>query len=109
MVTAAVTMDSRDRHTRLGRTLEYATPGLYSTFYLENVVTATAVLKIGAGVTGQNIPPTGVYPGILWPRPIYTGGILWPMPIYNGGILWPRPINTPTGHKVSRAINWPRP
>ena len=24
------------------------------------------------GVTGQNIPPAGVYPGILWPRPIYT-------------------------------------
>ena len=30
--------------------------------------------KIGAGVTGQNIPPAGVYPGILWPRPIYTPG-----------------------------------
>ena len=30
------------------------------------------VKKIGAGVTGQNIPPAGVYPGILWPRPIYT-------------------------------------
>jgi len=26
------------------------------------------------GVTGQNIPPAGVYPGILWPRPIYTPG-----------------------------------
>ena len=48
----AVTMDSRGRHTRVGRTLEYATPGLQSTFclsrgglqsrsYLEYVVTAT--------------------------------------------------------------------
>ena len=27
---------------------------------------------IDASVTGQNIPPAGVYPGILWPRPIYT-------------------------------------
>jgi len=28
------------------------------------------------GVTGQNIPPAGVYPGILWPRPIYTPGYI---------------------------------
>src|SRR6218665_2545042 len=30
----------------------------------------------GPGVTGQNIPPAGVYPGILWPRPIYTPGYI---------------------------------
>jgi len=29
-----------------------------------------------AGVTGQNIPPAGVYPGILWPRPIYNPGYI---------------------------------
>jgi len=28
------------------------------------------------GVTGQNIPPAGVYPDILWPRPIYTPGYI---------------------------------
>jgi len=28
------------------------------------------------GVTGQNIPPAGVYPGILWPRPIYIPGYI---------------------------------
>jgi len=26
------------------------------------------------GVTGQNIPLAEIYPGILWPRPIYTLG-----------------------------------
>src|SRR6218665_3953186 len=50
------------------------------------------------GVTGQNIPPAGVYPGILWPRPIY-----------NPGIFWPRPIHTPSGHNIPRCIYWPRP
>jgi len=29
-----------------------------------------------SGVTGQNIPPARVYPGILWPRPIYTPGYI---------------------------------
>ena len=33
-------------------------------------------VKINTGVTGQNIPPAGVYPGILWPRPIYTPGYI---------------------------------
>src|SRR6218665_3113811 len=28
------------------------------------------------GVTGQNIPPARVYPGILWPKPIYTPGYI---------------------------------
>src|SRR6218665_3611087 len=46
------------------------------------------------GVTGQNIPPAGVYPSILWPRPIYTPGI-----------FWPGPIHTPSGHNIPRDIN----
>ena len=41
--------------------------------------------------------PAGVYPGILWPRPIYARGI-----------FWPRPIHTPSGHNIPRGINWPR-
>src|SRR6218665_1448356 len=52
----------------------------------------------GTGVTGQNIPPAGVYPGIVWPRPLYTRGI-----------LWPRPIHTPSGHNILRCINCSRP
>src|SRR6218665_2450719 len=54
--------------------------------------------KDDTGVTGQNIPPAGVYPGILWPRPIYTSGI-----------FWPRPIHTPSDHNILLGINWPRP
>src|SRR6218665_852511 len=29
-----------------------------------------------SGVTGPIIPPAGVYPGMLWPRPIYTLGYI---------------------------------
>src|SRR6218665_796363 len=43
----------------------------------------------GTGVTGQNIHPARVYPGILWPRPIYTRGI-----------FWPKPIHTPSVHNI---------
>jgi len=56
-------------------------------------------LKKGVGVTGQNIPPAGVYPGILWPI-----GQFIPR-----GIFWPRPIHIPSGHNIPRDINWPRP
>ena len=30
--------------------------------------------QIYPGVTGQNIPSARVYPGVLWPRPIYISG-----------------------------------
>src|SRR6218665_172448 len=31
-------------------------------------------VAVKSGVTGQNIPPAELYPGILWPRPSYTPG-----------------------------------
>src|SRR6218665_2504887 len=40
--------------------------------WLRPVHTTQAIIY--PGVTGQNIPPAGVYPGILWPRPVYTPG-----------------------------------
>jgi len=43
-------------------------------YYMERVNNFTRLY--GTGVTGQNIPPAGVYPGILWSRPIYTPGYI---------------------------------
>src|SRR6218665_76025 len=52
------------------------------------------------GVTGQNIPPAGLYSGLKHPRLDYTR-------VYYGlgqfilrGILWPRPIHTPSGQII---------
>ena len=42
--------------------------GLFQTSWPEHVKQCNVVHC----VTGQNIPPARVYPGILWPRPIYT-------------------------------------
>jgi len=44
-----------------------------------------------SSVTGQNIPPAGLYPGILWPRPSIPRGV---------HVLWQRPIHTPSGHNI---------
>src|SRR6218665_1101100 len=54
------------------------------------------------GVTGQNILPAGVYPGILWPRPIYTPGHI----LAQANSYPPRPQYTP-GYKLAQAINMP--
>src|SRR6218665_2953847 len=40
--------------------------------YCTPPIAKSAILISLTGVTGQNIPPAGVYPDILWPRPIYT-------------------------------------
>src|SRR6218665_1438867 len=48
-----------------------------------------------AGVTGQNIPPAGVYPGILWPKPIYTQGYIL---AYTNSY--------PSIHNIPRGILW---
>src|SRR6218665_1457835 len=53
----------------------------------------------GTSVTGQNILPAGVYPGILWPRPIYT-------PRYILAQANPSPLRPqyPPGYKLAQAI-----
>src|SRR6218665_380522 len=35
-----------------------------------------AKCTLESGVTGPIIPPAGLYPGILWPRPICTSGYI---------------------------------
>src|SRR6218665_124731 len=54
------------------------------------------------GVTGQNIPPARVYPGIVWPRPVYNpGNILAQANSYSL-----RPQYTP-GYNFAQAIIYP--
>jgi len=52
------------------------------------------------GVTGQSIPPAGLYPGLKRPRLHYTR-------VYNSlgqfiprDMVWPRPIHTPSGQTI---------
>jgi len=47
-------------------------------YVLQAFITGTDSFGGGVltGVTGQNIPPAGVNPGILWPRPIYIPGYI---------------------------------
>src|SRR6218665_949800 len=57
------------------------------------------VLK-GPAVTGQNIPPAGIYPGLKRPRLYYTRvhyGLGQFIPL---GILWPTPIHTSSGQNI---------
>src|SRR6218665_868031 len=62
-------------------------------------------IRIITGVTGQNIPPAGLYPGLKRPRLDYTR-------VYYGlgqfilrGIVWPRPIHTPIRPNYTRMIS----
>src|SRR6218665_3155731 len=62
-------------------------------------------LWVPPGVTGQNIPPAGIYPGLKRPRLDYT-------PVYYGlgqfiprGKLWHRPIHTSSDQNIPHDIN----
>ena len=57
--------------------------------YVRSVVAA-----VSAGVTGQSISLSGLYPGLNRSRLNYTRAI-----------LRPRPIHTYSGHNISRGIN----
>ena len=50
--------------------------GIFIGYILTVGLHAVSLKKVpeGPGVTGQNIPPARVYPGIVWPRPVYTPG-----------------------------------
>jgi len=52
------------------------------------------------GVTGQNIPPTGIYPGLKRPRLDYTRVYYGLGQFIPRGILWPRPIHTSSGQNI---------
>ena len=57
------------------------------------------------GVTGQSIPPPGVYPGLKQPRLDYTGVYYGLGQFIPRGILWPRLIHTPLGQIIPHDIN----
>ena len=73
--------------------------------YIINEYTVSDFRLVSTGVTGQNIPPAGIYPGLKRPRLDYTR-------VYNGlgqfipwGILWLRPIHTPQAKLYPNDIN----
>jgi len=43
----------------------------------ENAPNYMYALLRSTGVAGQNIPLAGLYPGMLWPWPIYTPGVYY--------------------------------
>src|SRR6218665_1436293 len=61
--------------------------------------------KDDTGVTGQNIPPAGSYPGLKRPRLDYTRVYYGIGQFIPRGILWPRPIHTPSGQIISLMIS----
>src|SRR6218665_3191236 len=56
--------------------------------------------KVNPGVTGQNIPPAGIYPGLKRPRLDYTRVYYGLGQFIPRGILWPRPIHTSSGQNI---------
>jgi len=57
-------------------------------------------LKVPTGVTGQNIPTAGLYPGLKWPRLDYTRVCYGLGQFIPCGILWPRLLLTPSGQII---------
>ena len=57
------------------------------------------------GVTGQSIPPAGLYPGLKQPRLDYTRVYYGLGQFIPRGILWPRPIHASSGQIIHHAIN----
>src|SRR6218665_1395489 len=53
-----------------------------------------------SGVTGQSIPPAGLYPGLKRPRLDYTRVYYGLGQLIPRSILWPRPIHTPSGQII---------
>jgi len=56
--------------------------------------------QFNTGVTGQSIPPAGLYPELKWPRLDYTRVYYGLGQFIPQGILWPRPIHTPSGQII---------
>src|SRR6218665_1521792 len=57
------------------------------------------------GVTGQNIPLAGIYPGLKRPRLDYTRVYYGLGQFIPRGILWPRPIHTSSGQNIPFMIS----
>ena len=72
------------------------TPGL--------VINRICIQLLGGHKTGQNIglPPAGVYPGILWLRPIYT-----PVYILAQANSYPLRPQYTMGYKLAHTIIYP--
>src|SRR6218665_2845541 len=58
------------------------------------------IRRFSPGVTGQNIPPARIYPGLKRPRLDYTRVYYGLGQFISRGILWPRPIHTPSGQII---------
>jgi len=58
------------------------------------------MFRYNTGVTGQNIPPAEIYPGLLWPRPIYAIGHIIPGYNLTWAVLIPGIIRA--GNNLSR-------
>ena|SRR6218665_836569 len=56
--------------------------------------------QFGLGVTGQNIHPAGIYPGLKRPRLDYTRVYYGLGEFIPRSILWPTPIHIPTQAKI---------
>src|SRR6218665_1797698 len=67
---------------------------------LQSSSTRYQIHKTKPGVTGQNIPPAGVYPGLKRPRLDYTRVYYSLGQFILRGILWPRLIHTPSGQII---------
>ena len=61
------------------------------------------------GVTGQNMPPAGLYPRLKRPRLDYTRVYYGLGQLIPRGILWPEGVWIGLGHNIPRGINWPTP
>jgi len=57
-------------------------------------------LFVCTGVTGQNILPAGLYPGLKRSRLDYTRVYYGLNQFIPRGILWPRPIQTSSGQII---------
>src|SRR6218665_1374208 len=67
----------------------------------------TRDISFYSGVTGQSIPPTGLYPGLKRPRLDYTRVYMYYGlgQFISRGILWPRPIHSPSGQNYTPMIS----
>src|SRR6218665_2416102 len=79
--------------------LMYSSSGL-SIDVFNNKTNINNIINRLKGITGQNIPPARLYPGLKRPGLDYTR-------VYYGlgqciprGILWHRPIHTPSGQII---------
>src|SRR6218665_473265 len=76
------------------RLIAYAYYFVPSAFICKKIFAGTK--NIFAGVTGQSIPPAGLYPGLKRPRLDYTRVYYGLGQFIPRGILWPRTSHTPS-------------